>query len=296
MKLVPQSLSRAVGRQILVAQKNSPRLLFAAGLVGVVGGTVLACKATLKLGDTLDEIREDIEAVKAFRVSDPVIQADLAPVDHYNRDMAYVYAKGGVSIVRLYGPAVIVGGLSIAALTTSHVTLSRRNAALTAAYTAVSKAYDEYRERVRRIVGDERELEIYHAAELEDFKDPDTGKKIQELVSDPTKFSPYAKFFDESNVNWEKNPEENRLFIQLQQDYLNHLLRARGHVFLNEVYDALGIDRSQEGQVVGWVISDEGDNYIDFGMFQARNARFVNGYERSILLDFNVDGVIYDKI
>ena len=60
----------------------------------------------------------------------------------------------------------------------------------------------------------------------------------------------------------------------------------------------LGIPRSQAGAVVGWVLG-EGDDYIDFGMFDGNNMAtrdFVNGYERSILLDFNVDGVIYDLI
>jgi hypothetical protein len=63
----------------------------------------------------------------------------------------------------------------------------------------------------------------------------------------------------------------------------------------------LGIDRSKAGSVVGWVITKEGtgDNFIDFGVFDGDNPRardFVNGREGSILLDFNVDGVIYDKI
>lgn len=108
--------------------------------------------------------------------------------------------------------------------------------------------------------------------------------------------SPYARFFDEASANWVKDPEINHIFVQCQQNFANNLLIARGHLFLNEVYDMLGIDRSSAGQVVGWVISGDGDNFVDFGMFEAHSARFVNGYERSILLDFNVDGVVVDKI
>jgi hypothetical protein len=98
------------------------------------------------------------------------------------------------------------------------------------------------------------------------------------------------------NPNWQKNSEHNKLFLKCQQSYANDMLQARGHVFLNEVYSWLGLEHSKAGAVVGWVINSDGDNFVDFGIFDPGNSRFVNGQERSILLDFNVDGVIYDKI
>ena len=85
----------------------------------------------------------------------------------------------------------------------------------------------------------------------------------------------------------------------LQQTFFNDLLLSRGHLFLNEVYDQIGIDRTKAGQVVGWVVSKDGDNFVDFGLFDGSTQEkrmFVNGHENSVLLDFNVDGVIYDKI
>lgn len=285
MKLIPQSLTQALGRQTLLLQKNSPKILFVAGIAGVVTSTVLACRATLKLEDVLDEMETDIRGIKED------LKNTAEPMD-YRKDLAYVYARGTGRIIRLYGPSVIVGAASLGALTTSHVTLTRRNAALTAAYTAVAKSYDDYRVRVRKELGDEKELDIYHATE--EYIDPETKKVLK--VSDPNKFSMYARFFDEYNANWQKTAEYNRMFVQCQQNYANDLLRARGHIFLNEVYDMLGIERSQAGSIVGWVISDEGDNYIDFGMYQAQNRDFINSNEPSILLDFNVDGVIWDKI
>jgi hypothetical protein len=159
-----------------------------------------------------------------------------------------------------------------------------------AAYALVQQAYDEYRERVREELGEDRELEMYHG--------PKTDPKNKELLElgDPNKRSPYSKIFDEYSNCWEKDPELNRLFVQCQQNYANNLLHARGHVFLNEVYDMLGIERTKAGAVVGWVIGHDGDNFVDFGIYDPDNSKFVNGYERSIVLDFNVDGVIYDKI
>ena len=290
MKFVPDSVSRNVARKLLTAKKNSPHIFFAAGVAGVVTGTVMACRATLKLEETLDEIKQDFVNVKELGKNKE--QSEEYTQEEYYKDLGYVYAKGVLQVARLYGPSFVVGVISVAALTGSHVQLTRRNAALASTVAVVSKAFDNYRERVREELGLDKELDIYHNAKEE--YNPETSE-ISKVV-DPGEMSPYARFFDECSPNWIKNSEMNRIFIQMQQNYANHQLKARGHVFLNEVYDSLGLERSQAGAVVGWIYNGDGDNYIDFGLFEARNARFVNGIERSILLDFNVDGVIYDLI
>lgn len=292
--IVP-TMTKTVGNHFMLSLKsNAPRLLFVSGIAGVVASTILACRATLKLSQTVDTFNQDLEGVKSFNPEITQGRGDTYSKSNYHRDLAIVYAKGTYSLVKLYSPAIIVGSFSIAALTGSHVTLTRRNAALTAAYSALQASYDSYRARVKEELGEDKERDIYQNARTE--KVTIDGKTQDLRLVDPNKHSPYARFFDEGSPNWQKNPELNRIFVQCQQNYANNLLHARGHVFLNEVYDMLGIDRSQAGQVVGWVVGDEGDNYIDFGIFETHNAGFVNGWERSILLDFNVDGVVYNKI
>jgi Family of unknown function (DUF6353) len=292
VKAIPESVTRNAGRQLLVLKKQSPHILFVAGIGGIITSTVLACRSTLKLNQTLDDIQVDINNVKELKHS--ADESGNYPIDEWRRDTVYIYGKGLFKLVQLYGVPVLIGVISIGALTKSHTTLARRNTALMAAYAAVQQAYDSYRSRVREEIGEEREQELYHAVTRLHQKDNEEKGYLQ--VADPNKWSPYARFFDETSREWRKEPETNRLFVQCQQNYLNSLLQARGHVFLNEAYDALDIPRSKAGQVVGWVIGENGDNYIDFGIFEAFNANFVNGWERSILLDFNVDGVIYDKI
>ena len=296
MNKTPSVIMSRFGRQILIAKKNSPHIFFGLGLAGSIVSTVLACRATLKLSETLDKVQKDIEIMKPpinRLESENLFVLEPNTIEHI--DTAYIYAKASLRIVRLYTPSIVVGVASIGMLTGSHVQLVRRNTALMAAYAAVQKAYDEYRERVRQELGADKELDIYHAAKTELVKGAD-GQKTEVKVADPNKYSPYAKFFDEYSDKWEKDPELNRIYIQCQQNYLNHRLNAYGHVFLNEAYDALGIPRSRAGAVVGWLRQGDGDGYIDFGIFEAFNTQFVNGSERSILLDFNVDGVIYDKI
>lgn len=288
MKFVPNVITRTVGTSVLQAKKNSPTIFFVGGVIGTVGATVLACRATLKLHDTLDEIKEE--------VADVTIDGEEATRDQY-LDVLYVYGKSALKIGKLYGPSIVLGSVSIMALTGSHVTLVRRNAALSATLAAVSKAYDDYRTRVREEIGEERELDLYHDLENKVVKQDDGSKKVVK-VANSAGFSPYAVVFDESNINWEKNSEYNKLFLTCQAQYLNYKFHARGHMFLNEVYEALGFEHTQAGSVVGWVLEEDGDNYIDIGLFNgnSKNNEFVNNMERSIWLDFNVDGVIFDKI
>lgn len=110
---------------------------------------------------------------------------------------------------------------------------------------------------------------------------------------------PYARWFDETCMAWTNDSESNKFFILMQQSYANELLKAKGHLFLNEVYDMFGIPRTRAGQVVGWIYDVQnpiGDNFVNFGLYEQYNAKFINGYEKSVLLDFNVDGEIVSRI
>jgi len=309
MKLVPNAVSSKFGRQLLHLQKSSPKLMFAVGITGVVASTALACRATLKLSDTLENI--DTLRENAQELNDRWHLGQEAGVDavedyddkKYAHDLAVLKAKAVLDIAKLYAPAAGVMIMSIALLTGSHVTLNRRNASLTAAYASVDQAFSKYRDRVVAQLGKDADDEFrYGATSVDETVVGEDGKKktVQRARVSPEGHSQYARFFDKLNSQWQSNPEYNRAFLQCQQQFANEKLRMRGHLFLNEVYDALGMERTQAGAVVGWVISKEGDNFVDFGIFDditnPRVRDFVNGLEDSILLDFNVDGVIYDKI
>ena len=291
MNLLPSGVSRKFARQILVAQKHSPTLLFGAGVIGVVASTVLACKATLKLEELLYETRDELNTVKHLEHS-------KYSEDDRKKDITYVYVRTCVKLSKLYGPSIVIGSASVAALTGSHHILSKRNAALTAAYAAVQKSFDEYRGRVVEQLGEEKERELrYQVKEVADGKDKEGKKKTVKVASGSP--SMYARFFDDNNRNWSPTSEYNILFLRCQQNYANDQLKARGHVFLNDVYDSLGMERSTEGAVVGWLWDGTGDNFIDFGVFDSPACdgffEFVQG-RQGVWLDFNVDGVVYDKI
>lgn len=294
MNLVPEVVGRTIARNTLLTQKASPGLLLGAGIVGMVGSTVLACRATLKMDEVLDEAKDKLITAKTL-VNDNYSEKDRS------RDISLIYYQSSVKIVRAYAPAIILGGISIYCLTSSHSILTKRNVALTAAYGALEQGFNEYRARVVDKLGEEADRDFRYGSQQVEIIDPDTKKKKTVTRVGPGTPSIYARFFDPYSSSWNKDPEMNLIFLNCQQNYVNDLLHSRGHVFLNEVYDILGIPRSRAGAVVGWVLSKNGetDNFVNFGVFDGKTevARdFVNGLEGSILLDFNVDGVIYDKL
>jgi len=278
---------------LLKVRKASPTLMFVGGVVGIGATVYLACRATLRVEETIEEARTEIEFVKTTDYDEDLDRT---------KDLYYVYGKSFASFAKLFGPPVILGVTSIAMLTGSHVILHRRNLAVTAAYAALDKGFKQYRSRVTEKYGTVEDQTLRHGlVDKTIVEDTETGP-VTRTVKVPGKNAPsiYAKIFDENNRNWNRHPSYNQIFIQCQQNYANDLLRARGHVTLNEVYDLLGMDRTKEGFVVGWVNNSvEGDGYIDFGVFSGdtfMGQQFANGDEKSVWLDFNVDGVIYDKI
>lgn len=283
-------LPREVSMALLKANKNSPTILFGAGVVGVVGTVVLASKATLKLSDIVDESAATLDKINT------VEHADYSDQDR-QKDKVIVYTKTALDITKLYAPAISLGVISVGLLAGSHNILNRRNVALSAAYKGLDKAYREYRERVADEIGIEREQKIWRKSDAVAVIDED-GKKSKVQVHNGTGGSPYKAVFDELNPNWQKSAEYNTLFISGMQNYANDLLRARGYVFLNDVHDLLGIERTKAGQIVGWVWNGDGDNYIDFGVFSniGDGMRFVKGEEMAIWLDFNVDGEVLDYL
>jgi hypothetical protein len=300
MKLLPTSVTTKFARPLLHLQKTSPQLMFAGGIVAGVSSTVLACRATLKVSDVLSQA-EELKA-KAEVLHDEGGNPDYDEKT-YTKDLTVIKVKTILTLTKLYAPAAGLAVVSVALLTGSHVTLNKRNASLTAAYASVDQAFNKYRERVKDQLGEEVDRDLrYGTRTVSETVEGTDGKKkvVNHTRVSNDEPSQYARFFDQLCPDFKKNPEYNMIFLKAQQNYANDMLQARGHVFLNEIYDMLGIERTGAGAVVGWVHGKGGDDYIDFGIFDDKtNARvrdFVNGRENAILLDFNVDGVIYQLI
>lgn len=284
-----------IGRQILIGQKHSPVLLFGTGLATFVGTVVLAVRATQKLDGVFEEAEARLDKM------DPESAQDSDEAAEFKKASVKIRLKTATKVAKLYAPVVATGVISIGCFTGSHVILTRRNAGLMAAYATLDQALKDYRERVKKEYGEEKEVELFHGlVDKEIAVETDEGPVVKTVKTvGPRGLSQYAVCFEKStSVNWEPSRLTNTMFINAAQTYANNLLQGRGHLFLNDVFDMLGMPRTRAGSQVGWLKGGQ-DDFVDFGIFEGdpyMGMQFVSGNERSVWLDFNVDGVIWDKI
>ena len=305
---VSTSAAKFAGKAEFTIKKNSPEILLGAGIVGFVGTIVLACRATCRADEVLEFHRrkiKDIEDAKEIADADPEGEMSY-DIEIYRQDKAIRYLKTTGNLAKLYAPTVAVGALSLACILTSRNIMQKRYLGVVAAYNGLSAAFEEYRKRVRDEYGEGLDKHFRYGTTYEELPVYDeNGKKTKEkeqvektetgmvMQTDDS-----CRFFDSSNPNWDKNPAFSMMWLRGQQNILNDILHTRGHVFLNEVYDALGFPHTPQGAVLGW-IDGEGDNCIDFGLYDQNKEnvrRFVNGVDNVIMLEFNHDGVIWDRI
>lgn len=289
------------------AKKHSPEIMLVFGIGGVIGSTVMACRATMHLDDALKEKRERIQEIHDFvdehGYSEGYTEKDM------QKELTVTYVKAGLEVAKLYAPAVALGVLSISGIVGSHYIMRKRNAALAAAYAAIDQGLKEYRKRVAAQIGEDAERDLYYGITKESVEETVTTKSgkektvVKEVESyDPNKRSPFSVIYDDGCIGYTKDPEYNKQFLLMQQAYANQKLKAQGYLFLNDVYKMLGFAPTKAGHVVGWIYDEKhpvGDNYVDFGLFNTDDPaarRFINGLEKNIILDFNVDGNIYDMM
>lgn len=303
------SSNRLVGRTSLTIKKNSPEILMGGGIIGGVITIVLACKATLKADEVLDHHKEKMQKIHdAEQYQD---EECPYPKEVAGKEKLVVYTQTAFDFAKLYSPAVGVGALSVGCILLSNRIISKRYLGVVAAYNAVSASYKQYRERVRERYGDQADYELRYGVEREKIEETVTdenGKKktkkseVEVISSTPSDYVRYWEQYIKNGVlnpNWDPNPEFNIMFLKGVQAEANHLLHGRGYIFLNEVFDMLGFEHTQLGQVVGWYDDGSGDGFVDFGLYNLNypeNRRVINGNEGVIILEFNVDGIIWDKL
>lgn len=307
-------IKKIINQTGLKIKKYSPEILMVAGIVGTVTAAVTACKATLKVKDVMSE-KEELQNDIHKYLENPDV--DYTEEDS-KEDLTKVYAQTGVKLIKLYAPSVVLGGVSIASIVMGQKILKKRNIALAAAYTAIDKGFKKYRANVVERFGERVDKELRYNIKAKEVEKKITDKNGKEKTVKEIQYdiegnpleniSEFARFFDEAtSTEHHKDAEYNLMFLRRQQDYANEVLKAKGHLFLNDVYEMLGIPKTKAGQIVGWIYDEKnpnGDNFVDFGIYRLsgnevydeRKRAFVNGYERNILLDFNVDGPIYELI
>ena len=279
-------------------RKISPELALGAGIVCGIGAVVVGVMQAKKVEAAIAETQKELDDIqKAEETSENSTDVKKLSWKAYNK-MIWKVAKA-------LAPAIGLEVASIACFLLSHGVLKKRYLNTTAAYAALNEAFRGYRGRVKETMGEEAEKvlmaggKVEKGIQVEDDEGNVTKKTGSNLVIQEHKNSPYEFDFNRHTAQmWSPDPDYSEVFLRNQQNYFNDLLQARGHVFLNEVLDALGMKRTPAGAVCGWV-KGAGDDYIDFGYMDT----FIHDYKidsdlcrKNIHLDFNVDGIIYDLI
>ena len=299
---IMKSVNGVASKTVMKLKKHSPESLVVAGIAGMVGSAVLACKATTKVAEILDETKGTLDTIHEGMETGAINGQEYTTEDG-KKDTVVVYAQTGMKLAKLYAPAIILGTLSITSILASNNILRKRNVALGAAYAAIDKSFKEYRGRVIERFGEQVDTELKYGIKAKKFEeievDPETGKekKVKKtvMVADPNLQSDYAVYFDSKSRNYETNPDYNRMFLKAQQAFANDKLQTRGHLFLNEVLDDLDLPRTPAGQIVGWT-KDGPDGYVNFRIVEVERETEDGRHEPALLLDFNVEGNIWEKM
>ena len=311
------SAARFGGKIIQKVKFRSPELLIGAGVVGLVGAAVMAVRRGVRWHTAAKaEVVHDLETIKKAEGSPQYTREDKV------RDYAQVIGKGVWSFTQIYGPSVAVGAASVVSILAGTGILRGRLAAVTSAAATAQAALDRYRQRVREKLGEDADYEFAYevSAKKAKIKHEDGTKETQvtyHLVPSSGEWmsaSPYSRLWDESALEWSPNRELQYLTLRSLENHFNRELDVRGVVFLNDVYKALGLPMSKDAALVGWIkdysktkmakLAAElgrvpGDGVISFGVFEneSPSARaYLSGDDDRVVLDFNVDGVIYDLI
>lgn len=300
---IMKSVSSVTNKTVMKLKKHSPEILVMAGVIGAVASAVIACKATTKVSRITEEAKDSIDTIHESAKNGVTPAGESYSVEDSKKDLTLVYVQTGIKYAKLYAPAVILGTLSVTSILASNNILRKRNVALGAAYAAIDKSFKEYRGRVIERFGEQVDQELKYNLKAKKFDevevDPETGKekKVKKTitVADPNLQSDYAVYFDQKSRNYETNMDYNRMFLKAQQQFANDKLQARGHIFLNEVLDDLDLPRSPAGQIVGWT-KDGPDGYVNFRILEVERETEDGRHEPALLLDFNVEGNIWEKM
>lgn len=294
-------------------RKVSPELMLAGGIVAGVAAIVTACIATKKViqDPEIQKSKEEIDRIANGdvsswkKVNDDGTEEELTKKEIVGQKVK-ICANYIWKYLKAFGLPAFLCVLSVGLILGSHGILKKRYVSTTLAYKALDEAFKDYRKRVQEAVGVDKEMHFFNGTEeggeVTVINEDGTAVTTKDAVkTHDKKYSPYEFDFNSHTApgNWEANSDYNLMFLRNAENYLNDLLNSRGHVFLNEALDALGLKRTREGAVVGWVKGSGGDDYVDLGFADYYTDEYCDahdGYLKNIHLNFNVDGVIWNKI
>lgn len=289
-------VSRAYHASKLAITANGPTLLVVGGVVSMGTGAILGAKKTLELeavlaphADMLEDIERTAEDTTFESYSLEMAKRDKVKVGaRVVLDTTKLYAFPGILFVG--GAAMVFGG---------HKMMLQRNATLAIGFTALQKAFEQYRQRVAATFGDEADQGMLNGWKTREILAEDGTKQLINTRDwDADEGDPYNRVFEQGeSAEWKDDLGLNKMFIHNQQRFANEKLNRRGVLYLSEVYEALGFDETPLSRVVGWKVRYLADGsreipFVDFGLDKRHEDDWLFSRDNSIYLDINCQGLI----
>lgn len=329
MKL-KETIKETVNTVARTTKKHSPEILLGIGVVGIVGGTVLACRATLKLDGILDEQKERLNKINDILEHPEKIADDASYTEEdAKRDKTIVTVQTVGRLAKAYLPAVVIEVAGVVCVCGAFGLVKKELGATAALLSATETAFSEYRERTKAMVGEEKEMDIFlgRQTEVVDTVNEDGAKKKKEKKTTINANNPYTFIFDSDHFRTAKdNASDNMTFLMMQQNALSKLLESRAMrskkgravIYLDEILDNLGyIWGSEDGDdlrykkesyahLAGCVYDKNdpnADNCVDLGLASHDilegsgydNEAFIRGIEPVAILNINCCGNVWKQ-
>lgn len=284
-------IQQMVGSVKLGAKRNAPELLLGLGLVTGTASIVLTGKASVKAKALTDGVQN-----KKLQLSGQ-FEVDCLTEEEFKNELRSVYIKYALDLAKEYAVPVSLYAATVASVFASYKIQKNRQIALSTALAACTTAYTTLLGKLK--MGAEHGLtakEVIDGCEVIQNGVDENGEPIYEKSQgEPVNDSLYKVRFDNYSTCWEKDKFQNESTLRSEECWANDRLRLQGYLFLNDVYDRLGLPRTKAGQIVGWIKGSNGDGFVDFGIVDAETYADVRFDYNAFDLEFNVDGDILTK-
>lgn len=304
-------LTNLSGKIKINAKRYGPQIMIVGGSIGTIAAIAMACVETKKAIKIVDESKKEIEEVRNKQITDGYTEKDK------KKELTKAYTRTAGKLAITYAPAIGVEIASLGLIGGGAKIINDQKVTLATALATSLGDFKGYRKRLIEKFGDEgekidkelryglKELEITEEVE-ENGKKKQKKRKVYALPDNKSECC-YQRILDKGNYLWDSHPDTVLFILRAKQKYFNDRLNAYGYVFLNEVLEELGFDRTRVGQEVGWIKNGSEDCYIDFRVtpvevfhdsFETNEVVKVLPDARrncAYVLDFNVDGSILTK-
>lgn len=231
------TLNNLVYNSKIFLKRNGGTILTVLGCVGVTATTIVAIKSTPKalklLNDAKEEKGDELTALETIKIAGPV-----------------------------YIPTITLGSITIMCVLSANMLNNKKQASIAGAYTLLNKTYNQYRDKIKELYGDDvdrdiiDDITIEKAEEVNVYADNFVSNSSLNVNTDKN----YLLFYDSfSNRIFESTMEQ----VLIAEYSINRNFVLRGVALLNEFYEFLGLSETDSGDSLAWTIEDE-VYWIDF--------------------------------